>query len=185
MIGYHVYLAHTYTEHNQHLENRHPGLRACRAHRQLEMLLLQILLLLNISRNSFQLILQQLKILPEAIKRLHIGRVLTVRNIPAHGEIQFLGLRVTLFPAEINLLEALRLNAHLRTPLVPHGLYLLAVLYGFERDVLGADARDQVVDVQDGFEVGGKPETVPVLCFEHYLQGAGLIDLADYAQCDQ
>ena len=106
MVRYHVYLSHAYAEHNEHFHDGHPGLRAGRTHRQLEMLLLNIFLLLNVSRDRFQLILKQFQVLAKAVQRLNVCRVLTVRDGTLHVEVKFLALAISLFPAQVNLFEA-------------------------------------------------------------------------------
>ena len=106
MVRYHVYLSHAYAQHNQHFHDGHPGLRARRTHRQFEMLLLNIFLLLNVSRDRFQLILKQFQILAKAVQCLNVCRILTVSDVTLHIEVKFLALAISLFPAKINLFEA-------------------------------------------------------------------------------
>ena len=97
-------------------------------------------------------------------------------NISSNREVKFLALGIPLLPTEINLLEPLRLNPDLSTPLVAHGLDLLSILHRLKRYILWAYACDQVVNIQDGLEIGWETETVPALSLQHYLQALRLLD---------
>ena len=169
MIGYHVYLPHAYAKHDEHFEDRHPSLRACWAHGQLEVLLLDIFLLLNITGNCFQLILQKFQVLTQAVKCFDISSVLAMCDVTLHWEVKLFALGVSLLPAEINLLKSGGLNSHLCTSFIAHGLDLLASLHGFKRYVLGIDTCNQIIDIKNGLEIGGEPEAVPAWCLQHYL----------------